>query len=325
MADVTVVPIGNLKGPKGEPGTFESASAEPVSFDEPDLTPVISGERGEHVHFKVPRGLPAPLAVPSDTAVATYVAAPDTLTGQALLARHPLVRVWDGAEYPDPVPGATHFFLGPVNPGTKMGEGDYWWRTDGVPTLDDIAAAIDDTSSRLHEAVANAGQSRVFVAAEALAALNTGGTDDRPVPWKMWTASQARNAVPVWVLPDGAPTPIGTAIAVPPYWDSARVTVWWMHNTDTATGVVRIGMGMINLGAGDLNLTADDPDPGVVEQAMNLTVPSLRQQVVRTDFTAALPVDGGIVRVYVQRSGSHADDTFTGDIGVIGIELVRAS
>lgn len=68
------------KGDKGRPGTFDTATAVSVPADQP-ATATISGVAGEIVEFEIPRGLPGTNAVPADSAVAAYIAAPDSATG----------------------------------------------------------------------------------------------------------------------------------------------------------------------------------------------------------------------------------------------------
>lgn len=90
---MTLMKIGNLKGPKGDPGapgvpgTFASASAETVPADESAAVVMSGPETAKQVHFKVPRGLPGVNAVPADEAVAVYVGADDTDSGAAVMER----------------------------------------------------------------------------------------------------------------------------------------------------------------------------------------------------------------------------------------------
>ncbi len=90
MATVTWAKIANLKGvkgDKGDAGTFDNLTAEIVAPNQP-LTWTISGDRGQFVHFKFPRGLDGVNAVENDTAVAGYIGADGTQVDGALRQRY---------------------------------------------------------------------------------------------------------------------------------------------------------------------------------------------------------------------------------------------
>lgn len=72
------------RGPQGVPGTLSSASAESVPADAPAEVIMTGTVEVKHAHFKIPRGLPTPIAIENDATVAAYVAAPDSATGTAL-------------------------------------------------------------------------------------------------------------------------------------------------------------------------------------------------------------------------------------------------
>jgi len=79
---VGVTKLGSFKGVKGDkgrPGTFDTVTAESIPADQP-IEADITGDEGQHLHIKVPRGLPGVNAVENDTATAAYIAAPDSET-----------------------------------------------------------------------------------------------------------------------------------------------------------------------------------------------------------------------------------------------------
>lgn len=85
MLPTPVTKLGSFKGDKGRPGTFDSADAVAVPAGSP-AEAIISGPEGEHVTFKIPRGLPGTNAVANDVAFAEQVAAVDSQTRAALVS-----------------------------------------------------------------------------------------------------------------------------------------------------------------------------------------------------------------------------------------------
>ncbi len=82
--------LGNLTGPRGArgpAGTFDAATSETVAPNQP-VSVRISGDLGQFVHFKIPRGLDGVNAVENDTAVAGYIGADGTQVDGALRQRY---------------------------------------------------------------------------------------------------------------------------------------------------------------------------------------------------------------------------------------------
>lgn len=78
------------QGPRGErgfPGTFASVGAQSVPAEESARVEMTGEELYKHAEFFIPRGLPGVNAVPADDAVATYLGADDTKSGQVLRKR----------------------------------------------------------------------------------------------------------------------------------------------------------------------------------------------------------------------------------------------
>lgn len=89
MATVTYEKIANIRGPKGDPGTFESVTVESIAADEAPFA-LISGDRGEHLHIGVARGIPGVNALENDAAVAAYIGAVASEVDRSLRARYPI-------------------------------------------------------------------------------------------------------------------------------------------------------------------------------------------------------------------------------------------
>jgi hypothetical protein len=78
-----LAPLGTLKGDKGETGTIAGATVEMLP---PDAAPVVTMRQaaGDWIaDFKLPAGIPATGAVPTDAAVATYLRAQGSQTNLA--------------------------------------------------------------------------------------------------------------------------------------------------------------------------------------------------------------------------------------------------
>lgn len=79
--------VTNIKGVKGDTGTFAFFTAESIPADQEASAVMVGPPENRGVHVKVPRGLPGANAVENDAAFATYVAAVDSDTRAALAAR----------------------------------------------------------------------------------------------------------------------------------------------------------------------------------------------------------------------------------------------
>lgn len=88
MASVTYEKIANIKGPKGDPGTFAVATASTVASDVP-ASATITGANGEAVHFNIPRGIPGVNGLENDAAVSEYIKAVQSEVDKTLRARYP--------------------------------------------------------------------------------------------------------------------------------------------------------------------------------------------------------------------------------------------
>lgn len=81
---VGVTRLGTFRGERGPAGSLDFATAESVPADESASVQMVGTEGARGAHFRVPRGLPSPGAVPAAEAVATYLRAADSEPGKAL-------------------------------------------------------------------------------------------------------------------------------------------------------------------------------------------------------------------------------------------------
>lgn len=300
-------------GPKGRPGTFDDATAEPVPFDETDIKPIISGDEGQFVHFKLPRGLPGTNAVANDEAFATYLSSPDTETRQAADAVYIVYRIFDGTEYPDRIPGACNVFLGEVDPGLAMDPVNDYWANPAAVTLAQVEAAFLDSASATVQAAEM--RTKQIITASEFAAV-----DNRPATWSNLSPSANNSSsAPAWAFSDGAVSVVGTLVTVPRGWYSVGFTVLFATTATSPTGGVRW-----NLRAAALDVGSATTEAGTV---MNVTGGVTAQNtVLGASTTGTLALDGtkeNLVRLSVARLGSDVEDTFEPTVLMLGVRMER--
>lgn len=301
-------------GPKGRPGTFDDATAEPVPFDAVDIKPTIYGDDGEFIHFKLPRGLPGTNAAANDEAFATYLSAPDTQTRAAADAVYIVYRIYvAGVGYPTRIPGACNVFLGPVDPGLAMDPAMDFWANPGAVTLAQVEAALLDASSGIVQAAET--RARQIVEASRFAAV-----DNRaPSLTSLSPSANSTASAPAWSFPDVVVSVVGTLVTIPRGWYSVGFTVLCATTTSSPSGGVRW-----NLRAAVLEDGAATNAAGTV---LNVTAGMTAQnRVIAAPTAGTLALDGtkeNTVRLSIARLGSDAEDTFATSVLMLGVRLEK--
>lgn len=329
MADYTYVLVGNLRGPKGVPGDKGDpgddgktpqldASATSVDAGQEATVEMSGTALAPHAHFSIPRGLPGVNAIENDEAVAAYVGAVDSATGLALLGRFPVHRVWDGAAYPDRIPGAVNLFIGPENPGLDA-EGDDMWVGSDYATLDDVAAEVLDSSSLLHSAVlgAVASSERIWIGPGDLEAGPGATQTNRRVG-----STDLRTSA--YELPEGAQGHVIGSFIVPERWSTVRFRIYFDSNENNTAGDLRWFMGVQQLAdgqsVGDESTVQTFTNTGALEAVSEAT----RHSKAFTGLT--VPVQPGRpLYFYIARRGDLSADTVSGPIWAVGVEVERLS
>lgn len=309
--------LANIRGPigpKGRPGTFDDATAEPVPFDTVDIKPIVFGDDGEFIHFKLPRGLPGTNAVANDEAFASYLSAPDTQTRAAADAVYIVYRIYvPGVGYPDRIPGACNVFLGPVDPGLAMDPTMDFWENPATVTLAQVVAALLDSSSAVLQAASTRSK-------ETIEATRFAPVDNRPPTLSSLSASANNtSSAPAWAFADAVVTVAGTLVTIPRGVYSVGFTVLCATTVASPSGGVRW-----NLRAAVL---ADGAATSAAGSVLNVTAGMTAQNtLIAAPTSGALALDGtkeNTVRLTVARLGGDAEDTFASTVLMLGVRWER--
>lgn len=311
---VGVTRLGSFQGDKGRPGTFDAATAEPVPYGTVDITPVISGDEGQFIHFFQPMGLPGTNAVENDAAFATYLSTPNTETRIAADAVYIVYRLYvEGVGYPARIPGACNVFLGPVDPGLAMDPVKDRWEDPATLTVPQLVALLLDSSS----AALQASETR---SKETIAANRFGSVDNRPPTMSSLSASaNSTSSAPAWAFADSVVTVVGTLVTIPRGVYSVGFSVLCATTTPSPSGGVRW-----NLRAAVLE---DGGATNAAGSVLNVTAGMTAQNtMIATPTAGALALDGtkeNTVRLTVARLGSDPEDTFTSTAMLLGVRWER--
>lgn len=309
--------LANIRGPvgpKGRAGTFDAATAEVVPYETVDITPVISGDEGQYIHFFQPRGLPGTNAVANDTAFATYLSSPETETRTAADAVYVVYRRYvEGVGYPARIAGACNVFFGPVDPGLAMDPVSDRWEDPATMTVPQLVALLLDSSS----ATLQASETR---SKETLGANRFGPVDNRPPTMSSLSPSANSTASsPAWAFADGVVTVAGTLVTIPRGVYSVGFTVLCATTTASPSGGVRW-----NLRAAVLE---DGAATNAAGSVLNVTAGMTAQNtVIAAPTSTALALDGtheNTVRLTVARLGGDAEDTFASTALMLGVRWER--
>lgn len=301
-------------GPKGRPGTFDDATAEAVPFGTTDLKPTISGDEGEFIHFKLPRGLPGTNSVANDEAFATYLSAPDTETRAAADAVYIVYRIYvPGVGYPTRIPGACNVFLGAADPGLAMDPTMDFWANPAAVTMPQVEAALRDSSSEVVRAAEV--RSKQIVEASRFTPV-----DNRPPTLTSLSPSaNSTSSAPAWAFADVVVTVAGTLVTVPRGWYSVGFTVLCATTVAAPSGGVRW-----NLRAAVLE---DGAATNAAGSVLNVTAAmSAQNTLIAAPTSGALVLDGtkeNTIRLTVARLGGDVEDTFSSTALLLGVRLER--
>lgn len=231
---------------------------------------------------------------------------PARLTTAGLNGLYPVYRAWDGSAYPARIPGAMNVFLGPVDPGLAMGEGDYW-ADPGSVTMAEVVAAASNSSSTLYQAFRAASaepkELQILVPSSSTVTRTLLGT--APARFTGWT-----------LVKSGSPLVHTSAIKIPTGWNSVRLRALWTQ-TAGGTGDARF---VANFTPFALNTTVTG-----VESQITGTAPTALQ-IKSTTFAPAMDLTGlDSISVTLARNSGSSMDTFAGEIHLVGLRLERAS
>lgn len=304
---VGVAKLGEFKGDKGRPGTFDSATAESVPAGEP-AEAIISGTEGEHVHFKIPRGLSGTNGDTADAAVGGYVGATDSATSAALHARFPVFRVWDGSAYPSRIPGAFNVFFGPEDPGLVMDAGDFWANSNAT-TLDTVASQIGLAGTAVRAAVVDAATSEsIYLSTSELGVQNN---ETSIIATILGSTPNRRRAL---IMPAGAVSYVYGGLRLPAGWTQIKQRVHWQHSITSP-------------GTGNVQWVAQctaSPFTGGVSSSMVSPVGNRDIDTIAETAVQTVPADR-YLHIGVARNGAATTDTFANAIQLLGVEIVRVA
>lgn len=130
-------------------------------------------------------------------------------------------------------------------------------------------------------------------------------------------AGGSSQRTPVFGLDPASAEICGGSLAVPLYWSTFDVDVFWMP-VGTGGGVCRFRIDYQTLIDG---ATANSRSFG--SQVEPAGPAQYVVEVTRVASDMAVPASG-VLRIQVERDAGHANDTMSGDMGVIGILLTRS-
>lgn len=122
-----------------------------------------------------------------------------------------------------------------------------------------------------------------------------------------------------WLLDSGAFEGVSGELAIPPSW--ATVDVYgWFANAGAGSGDIVTSFRMKKLADG---VTTVGADTGL---ASGLTLTVGAQSIAkRLSLLSGVSVTAGIYKVTMCRDGANGADTLGNDVGLLGVEIVRAS
>lgn len=122
----------------------------------------------------------------------------------------------------------------------------------------------------------------------------------------------------VFAMPNGSSTFISTFVRVPPYWKRAQIRLWFTNMSAGAGNVVMNASWRVRATGVTLN-SGTDAGTGATIAAPSqwvLSVPA----VLPGTITLA---DASELEILLQRNGVSGSDTLAGNIGLLGLELLR--
>jgi hypothetical protein len=123
-----------------------------------------------------------------------------------------------------------------------------------------------------------------------------------------------------WLLDATATENLTGQVLIPSGWTTADIVLWWT-NAGTGTGSVRWAL------LHEAQISNGDTLGGALSANDAVSSVAPAQNVTKVEFlkTAVAVAAGQVLGFRVQRLGGHADDTLANDVGLLGIEIRRAS
>lgn len=126
------------------------------------------------------------------------------------------------------------------------------------------------------------------------------------------------NIGPAWLLDAATDEEVAGWSIFPPGWLTADFVVWWT-NTGAGSGDVRFDLTYkVAADAGAINSGSTTTSSTVTAPAQYVT----KRTALASGVTVAA---GSVVSLNVNRAGGNGADTLANDIGIIGVEIRRAS
>jgi hypothetical protein len=238
----------------------------------------------------------------------------ETITGAS--DTYPVYRLWTGSSYPARIPNTVNIFVGDADPGLLMDPIQDVWANDAT-TIPAVVAEVENTGSELYGAILEVSQTNIFKGAgefEVNSSRTAGSRGYYP------SAAPTASGMAVWLMQDTLSFNVAATFQVPRGWRSVKFNILWSHEVAVPSGDVYWTLAAQTIRPGDTI--------GSSTFGPSFTDPALAQLVVNTVAVPGEYVVGvtpTMLRVGVLRVSSNALDTFTGVIGLIGVEMVRAS
>lgn len=308
-----------LPGAKGDTGSISSISGEMVAADQPFQVIMSGTAEVKHLHIKMPRGLPGMNSAPTAEAIAAHLVAQGSAAHAALVGLVPVYRVWDGFRYPPRIAGALNIFFGPERPSVDVfDETIDSWVNPFTVTLDDVEAALRDTSSPVYAAAALAGTGEtLFIPHTSFDVVGPNA------PSKGYLGPDPR--IGGWLMTATAPNPrVGAEIRTPKGWGSVRESVVWTH------GIATPGATTVRWETNSAQLEEGISFTESSQQRFGTGAVPAQYRGARTvvsESGGGVPVNpaGGQLRIAVTRRFDSTSDTFGDTVLFRGVLLERLS
>ncbi len=129
------------------------------------------------------------------------------------------------------------------------------------------------------------------------------------------------NRWPVWLLDDSSTEIVSHGgLLFPSYWSTFDMTVYWVNTTANAGNVEWLFGFTRTAGDGDTMSTETGPTEAVTAGSQNVL-----KATVPASGTDRAVTAGDLHLLSMRRNGGSGSDTLTGDIGLVGVLLERAS
>lgn len=251
-----------------------------------------------------------------DTATANNVNNVASASSVALLAKYPVYRVYNGASYPTRIPNTVNIFVGTADPGLAMSGNDVW--VNDATTLDTVVSEVLMNGSPLNMAIKSVTETGFIRTASDMEVNSANAVPLSYLP----VGSNSVNGTVVRLMNGNTGSYVSTMFRVPIGWNSARFYVWYTHSTVGGSGGVRFQVNTKEITVGS-TIDATEQTIGASTDTIN-TAMLVRRVSFSTPhvFTVPTPV---LLRVGLYRNTGHTGDTFTNDISLLAVEMVKDS